>query len=118
MADIYIEPSVAGMPDAAAHLAHFIDTGHRLILLGDCPTGVREALTAAEAGELLPDAVSPGSWRISDNPAACADRIPGLQTLLVGPRISPAPRPGARCDAEARDLASAVLEILGREAMG
>ena len=37
MTDIYIDPSVAGMPDAADHLSHLVDTGHGLILVGDPP---------------------------------------------------------------------------------
>jgi hypothetical protein len=118
MNDIYVDPSVAGMPDAANHLAHFLDTGHRLVLVGDCPPAVEEALQGAEALDALPKAVTAGSWYLGADPAMCSDRTPGLQTLLVGPRLAPSPRPGPRCDAEARDLASAVLEILGREVMG
>jgi hypothetical protein len=118
MTDIYIDPSVAGMPDAAAHLVHLVDTGHRLILVGGPPPAVLEDLPGAETVETLPDTVTAGSWHVSADPASCGDRLPGLQTLLVGPRLAPSPRPGPRCDAEARDLASAVLEILGRDVMG
>lgn len=118
MTDIYIDPSVAGMPDAAGHLSHLLETGHRLILVGDAPAPVRDALPGATASEAMPDNVAFGSWYVTSDPAACADRMPGLQTLLVGPRLAPSPRPGPRCDAEARDLASAVLEILGRDVMG
>lgn len=118
MTDIYVDPSVAGMPDSAGQLAHFLDTGHRLILLGDCPAAVLDALPGAEAAAGLPEAIAPGSWHVSDDPAVCADPVPGLLTLLVGPRAAHSPRPGPRCDAEARNLASAVLEILGREVMG
>ncbi len=117
MTDIYIDPSVAGMPDAASHLAHLLDTGHRLILVGDAPAAVLEALPSA-AAEAIPAKVTPGSWHVSADPAICGDRLAGLRTLLVGPRLAPSPRPGPRCDAEARDLASAVLEILGRDVMG
>ncbi len=118
MTDIYVDPSVARMPRSADHLAHFLDTGHRLLLVGDCPPAVVMALPGALSIEAMPAAVSPGSWRLSADPAACSDRTPGLQSLLVGPRLAPSPGPGDRCDAEARDVASAVLEILGREAMG
>jgi hypothetical protein len=106
------------MPDAADHLGHFVDTGHQLFLVGDCPAAVHDALTDARALEAMPDRVADGSWHVSADPAMCGSRIPGLQTLLVGPRLAPSPRPGPRCDAEARDLASAVLEILGRDVMG
>ena len=118
MTDIYVDPSVAGMPGSASHLAHFLDTGHRLHLVGDCPPAVVATLPGALSIEMMPAAVSVGSWRLSADPAACSDRMPGLRTLLVGPRLASSAGPGNRCDAEARDVASAVLEILGREAMG
>ena len=118
MTDIYIDPSVAGMPDAADYLGHLLDTGHRLMLVGTAPAEVFDALAGAIAVETLPDAVAPGSWHVTADPAMCAARTSGLQTLLVGPRIAPSPRPGPRCDAEARDLSTAVLEILSRDVMG
>jgi hypothetical protein len=118
MTDIYIDPSVAGMPDAADHLTHLIETGHRLILVGDYPAPVAAALPDAVLVAEVPDRVAAGSWYVSADPAMCADRRTGLQTLLVGPRLAPSPRPGPRCDAEARDLASTVLEILRRDVMG
>jgi hypothetical protein len=118
MTDIYIDPSVTSMPDAADHLSHLVDTGHRLILVGASPPAVRSGLPAADTAETMPDRVAAGSWRVSADPEMCGDRLPGLQTLLVGPRLAPTPRPGPRCDAEARDLSSAILEILGRDVMG
>jgi putative NIF3 family GTP cyclohydrolase 1 type 2 len=118
MTDIYVDATVARMPDAANYLAHIIDTGHGLILVGDCPAAVVDALPAASLAEALPRSVSPGSWHVSADPEICGANERGLRTLLVGPRLAPSPRPGPRCDAEARDPASAVLEILGREVMG
>jgi len=118
MTDIYIDPSVAGMPDAADHLTHLVDTGHRLVLVGDAPALVAEGLPDATQVADMPDRVTAGSWYVSADPAMCGQRRAGLRTLLVGPRLAPSPRPAPRCDAEARDLASAVLEILGRDVMG
>jgi hypothetical protein len=66
----------------------------------------------------LPDEPPAGSWLITVDPELCLERRPPMQTLLVGPRAAPSPRPAPRCDVEARDLASAVLEILKREVMG
>jgi hypothetical protein len=118
MTDIYIDPSVASMPDAADHLSHLVDTGHGLILIGDPPEPVATALPDALRAAELPDRIAAGSWYVSADPALCGERRAGLQTLLVGPRLAPSPRPGPRCDAEARDLSSAVLEILRRDVMG
>jgi hypothetical protein len=118
MTDIYIDPSVASMPDAADHLTHLVDTGHGLILVGDAPEPVVTSLPDAVRASEMPDRVAAGSWYVSADPAMCGERRAGLQTLLVGPRLAPSPRPGLRCDAEARDLAAAVLEILRRDVMG
>jgi hypothetical protein len=118
MSDIYIDPSVASMPDAADHLVHLSDSGHPVTFVGDCPAPVAAALPDAVLVDAMPDRVPPGSWYVSADPAMCGERRAGLQTLLVGPRLSPSPRPGLRCDAEARDLSSAVLEILRRDVMG
>ena len=118
MTDIYVDPSVAGMPDAADYLNNLVETGHQVILVGDSPAAVFEGLPGATATAEMPDRVTKGSWYVSSDPSMCGSRISGLQTLLVGPRLAPQPRPGPRCDAEARDLSSAVLEILGRDVMG
>src|SRR5687767_9673449 len=118
MTDIYIDPSVAGMPDAADHLTHLVDSGHGLTLVGDYPAPRAAALPDAALADAMPDQIAAGSWYVSADPAMCGDRRAGLRTLLVGPRLAPSPRPGPRCDAEARDLASAVLEILRRDVMG
>jgi hypothetical protein len=118
MTDIYVDASVVSMSDAQGHLAHFIDTGHQLFLVGDCPSDVVEALVGAQCVAAMPGEVTAGSWLVTDDPALCGSRVRGLQTLLVGPRVAPSPHPSPRCDAEARNIASAVLEILGREVMG
>lgn len=118
MTDIYIDPSVASMPDAADHLTHLVDSGHPVTFVGDCPAPVAAALPEAVLLAEMPDRVTQGSWYVSADPAMCGERRAGLQTLLVGPRLAPSPRPGPRCDADARDLASAVLEILRRDVMG
>ena len=116
MTTIYVDPSAAGAPDAADHLRHLVETGHELFLLdGSEPT------VAADLGapivERLPDDAPRGSWLVTADPATCAMRQAGVRSLLVGPRPAPSPRPMPRCDAEARDLASAVLEILSRDVM-
>ena len=118
MTDIYVDPSVARMPNAADQLAHLLDTGHQLVLVGDYPKALLEALPGAGTIEAPPARATAASWYLSSDPAICNEPRPGFQKLLVGPRLAPSPRQGPRCEAEARDLASAVLEILGREVMG
>ena len=119
MTDIYIDWSIAGMPDANDRLAHLDETGHVVIFVGEVPAGVPvDRLPTGRRLEDIPEAVEAGSWRITADPARCGDHRSGLRTLLVGPRPAPSPRPTPRCDAEARDLSTAVLEILGRDVMG
>jgi hypothetical protein len=118
MTAIYVDPSAAGVPDAADHLAHLLETGHELILVGDCPEAIVNALPGAtRLAEVPADAARTG-WYVTADPRICAERHGGIRTLLVGPRPAPTTRPVPRCDAEARDLATAVLEILSRDAMG
>jgi hypothetical protein len=118
MTTIYIDSSVSSMPDAADHLIHLIDTDHTVILVGASPPAVAEKLSRAGRSDDLPPDADRGSWYVTADAAACADRQTGVRTLLVGPKAAPTNRPGPRCDAEARDLATAVLEILSRDVMG
>jgi hypothetical protein len=116
MTDIYLDPTAAGMPDAADYLRNLTETGHSVHVLGELPEALADMPSIAAAA--LPDEPAPGSWLITADADLCLERRPPMQTMLVGPRVAPSPRPAPRCDAEARDLASAVLDILGREAMG
>ncbi len=118
MTVIYLDPSAATMPDAAAHLAHLVETGHEVVLVGAIDRRATHVPDGATQVAELPEDPVRGSWFVTADAATCALRRPGIQTLLIGPRPAPSPRPAPRCDAEARDLASAVLEILGREVMG
>ena len=116
MAVIYVAPSASSAPDAVDQLRHLIDTGHEVVLVGDVSSSATAELGVAVP--TVPADAARGSWYITADPATCAERQAGVTTLLVGPRPAPSPRPIPRCDAEARDLGSAVLEILRREAMG
>lgn len=118
MTSIYVHPSAVGLPDAAAQLVHLVETGHEVVLLGDVPPIVSEAMPRLRRADAIPAEVAPGTWLVSADAATCGERQSGLRTLLIGPRAAPSPRPGRRCDVEARDLAAAVLEILGRDVMG
>jgi hypothetical protein len=118
MTVIYLDPSAAAMPGTASQLGHLVDTGHEVVLVGDLDREFHGVPPGAAHVDQLPAEPVRGSWFVTADAATCAERRPGLKTLLIGPRPAPSPRPAPRCDAEARDLASAVLEILGREVMG
>jgi hypothetical protein len=115
MITIFVDGSAASLPDAADRLAHLTDAGHEVILAA--PAGHPAAATVVWARHVprLPADPPRGSWFVTADPATCQDRQAGLATLLIGPRED-GPRP-TRCDHTARDLGSAVLEILAHDAM-
>ena len=127
---IYFEPRVMTMasgtdhasaavpvPGAAEALGHLAGS-YELVVLGDAPEPVLDALEVpVRAQRDMPSGPAHGSWLITDDPATCVTRPPGLKTILVGPRRPPTNKPTLRCDVEARDLSAAVVEILTREAM-
>ena len=117
MIDIYVDPLAAALPDAADQLRHLTDTGHRLFVLGEPPVTLA-GVPSVERADGLPHKPAEGSWLLTADAQLCAERRPPMSSLFVGPRPAPSPRPAPRCDADARDMASAVLEILSREAMG
>ena len=115
MTTIYVDGSAAGLPDASGRLGHLVDAGHDIVLVA--PPNDRSASVFAWPKQVpvLPDDAARGSWFVTADPATCGDRQAGLSTLLIGPREDSI-RP-TRCDTTARDLVSAVLEILARDAM-
>jgi hypothetical protein len=115
MTTIYVDGSAALLPDAPARLAHLTQAGHDVILVSP-PDHRSASLFAWEAHvQRLPEDPPRGAWFMTADPATCGHRQSGLATLLIGPREDN-PRP-TRCDQTARDLTSAVLEILARDAM-
>lgn len=117
MSSVYIHPSARAVPDAADQLAHLVESGLDVVLIGDAHADLDEVLPTARHESDLPDDPPRGSWFLTADPETCLERKVGLRTLLIGPRTAQT-RPGPRCDVEARDLASAVLEVLSRDVMG
>jgi hypothetical protein len=115
MTTIFVDGSAASLPDAPNRLAHLTEAGHPVVLVA--APDHRAAATVAWSSHVpeLPSDPPRGSWFVTADPATCGDRQAGLATLLIGPREE-SPRP-TRCDMTARDMASAILEILARDAM-
>jgi hypothetical protein len=115
MITVYLDGSAVLVPGAEDWLAHLLDADHELVLVA--PTDHPGAPLMAWAGHLpaMPDPPAPGSWFVTGDPETCGDRQASLRTILVGPRAA-GQRP-TRCDATARDLREAVLEILAAHAM-
>jgi hypothetical protein len=117
MTDIFLDASLATSPDAGGHVAHLIDAGQRVVIVGPAAAGSTR-LSELERLDRVPESAGRGSWFVTAEPALCAEQPAGVRTLLVGPRVGPGPFRAPGCDAGARDLAAAVLEILAHDAMG
>jgi hypothetical protein len=112
-------PLAPGVVDALGTLR---EAGHEVALLVDSGAAAAARRSLKAWGLDLPTVTDPsersgGGWLVTADPRRCERRLPGLRTILVGPRRPPGPRPTAHCDVQARDLAAAVIEILAREAM-
>jgi len=115
MHTIYFDGSVAAEPDLADRLAHLVEAGHRLVLIGGSGPAV-DGGPWTDRRASVPAKPPRGSWYVTADPSTCGDRVPGLRTLLIGPREIGGQRP-TRCDSTVRDLREAVLEILAADAM-
>ena len=115
MTTIYVDSSVNELPDAASRLVHLTDAGHAVVLVAASDHSAAALVAWSDRVRALPEDPPRGSWYVTADPATCGDRQAGLSTLLIGPRDD-SPRP-TRCDLTARDLSSAVLEILARDVM-
>jgi hypothetical protein len=128
MSRVYLEPEVIrGRPgddpidessvasDAGEALHTLAETGHDLVLVTSRP--VRLPADFPKMRDMLAPDAERDSWFLTTDPEHCGVRRAGVRSILVGP--GPATRRAAihRCDIRARDLRSAVLEILSREAM-
>jgi hypothetical protein len=105
-------------PGAADAVQHLLDAGYDVVLLGDPPPVATEELPSAvtHAGA-LPDHLDADAWYLTGDAHPAFGRPRGGTSVLVGPKLAPGAFPPPRFDLEVRDLASAAMEILTREAM-
>jgi hypothetical protein len=107
-------PSLA--PGAADALLILLDSDHEVILVtgpgADAPPKL--ATVATQVLTSVPAQPSGQAWYLTSDVERCQGSSARLRTVLIGP----APPSGSihRCDAVARDLRTAVLEILASEA--
>ncbi|MDQ2966474.1 MAG: hypothetical protein M3R57_11565 [Chloroflexota bacterium] len=128
MSRVYLEPGVirarpgddpidasSVASDAGEALQTLADTGHDLVLVTSRAVSLPAGFPKMR-DMLAPDAER-DAWFLTTDPEHCGNRWAGVRSILVGP--GPETRKAAihRCDIRTRDLRSAVLEILAREAM-
>lgn len=109
-----------GYSEASLRSLGFLrEAGHAIVLVTDPSDAVVDSGPAeglARIGfEALPARPEEPAWYLTTDADRCQGRSARLRTVLVG--STPAPAAIHRCDALARDVPAAVLEILAAEAM-
>jgi hypothetical protein len=107
----HVEP---GAPDA---LRHLIEAGFDVVLLAPEGARVPALPDGVRRSEELPDHLDAGTWYVTGEPHPPSGRPHGGTTMLVGPSRPQGKVPLPRFDLQARDMASAAMEILTRDAM-
>ena len=131
MTRIYLDPSALVLasagpdqgddhvaPGAAEAVAHLVDAGFEVIVLGPSLAEPLRQLAGSVGNEpALPEHLDADAWFLTGDPHPSFGRPRGGVTMLVGPRRPVGKVPLPRFDLEARDIASAAMEILTRQAM-
>jgi hypothetical protein len=129
VSQVYLDPSALLLPAAdpaaeeelvapGAHdaVGHLVEAGFEVVLLGDAsPTG--ELPSGVGHAAQLPEHLDADAWYLTGEPYPAFGRPRGGTTVLVGPRRPQGKVPLPRFDLETRDMASAAMEILTRDAM-
>ena len=108
---------LAAEPEALRALRYLADAGIRVVLVtaggGDPPGELRDAV--AEVLDAIPDHPRGPAWYLTSDIARCQGASAHLRTVLIGG--TPPSGSVRRCDAVARDVQAAAMEILAAVAM-
>jgi hypothetical protein len=111
-----IENGGAVDPAALRSLRHLVDAGHELVLVDQPDESAADLRKlAVRIVDAVPQLADERGWYLTDDVEHCREMTARVRTVLIGA----APPAGSihRCDAVARDLQAAVMEILASEAM-
>jgi hypothetical protein len=119
---IFLEPNLLALErsdEASTQLRYLAESGADLVVVSDRPLADWDELDVPSLRyEPTPAAGRRGDWWLTADPADCVRRPGrGVLSVLVGGSLGSSIGPTSRCDVGARDLRSAVLEILSRQAM-
>jgi hypothetical protein len=128
---IYLDPTALVLPSASPEggdehvvpgtvdaVAHLVDAGFEVIVLGNvAAVPLRELAKEVGHEPQLPAHLDHDDWFLTGDPHPAFGRPRGGTTVLVGPRRPAGKVPLPRFDLEARDMPSAMMEILTRQAM-
>ena len=130
MTRIYLDPTalvlLTGGTEGAEHVApgateavaNLVEAGFEVVILGNASARpLRELPNSVGHVDELPAHLDQDAWYLTGEPHPVYGRPRGGTTVLVGPRRPAGKLPPPRFDMEARDLPSAAMEILTRQAM-
>ena len=130
MTRIYLDPTAlvlfSGGSGGAEHVApgateavvNLVEAGFEVFILGDASADPLQKLARGVGhADELPEHLDRDAWYLTGEPHPAFGRPRGGTTVLVGPRRPAGKLPLPRFDMEARDLPSAAMEILTRQAM-
>ena len=130
MTRVYLDPTALTLPSAgpdqgdnhvapgaAAAVARLIESGFDVVVLGPTTAGPRGLADAVIREATLPEHLDDDAWFLTGDSYPSFGRPRGGTTVLVGPRRPVGKVPLPRFDLETRDMSSAAMEILTRQAM-
>jgi hypothetical protein len=125
LSEVYVDVTAASLngtsttpdPEAVKALRHLAEAGVRVLLVTAGGGEPDADLRAAAAGVVpaVPDRPQGRAWYLTSDIARCQGSSAHLRTVLIGG--TPPGGSVRRCDAIARDLQAAALEILAADAM-
>jgi hypothetical protein len=105
-------------PGATDAVGYLVDAGFEVIVLGEAAADpLRTLARDVRHAPALPEHLDHDAWYLTGDPYPSFGRPRGGTTVLVGPRRPVGKIPLPRFDMEARDMPSAAMEILTRQAM-
>jgi len=110
-------PAWAPDPQAVRALRYLSEAGVRIVLVrtGVAEPGDELRAVAADVVRAVPERPRGPSWYLTSDIARCQGSSARLRTVLIG---GPPPNGSVRrCDAVARDVQAAAMEILAADAM-
>ena len=130
MTRIYLDPTAlvlsTGGTEGAEHVApgatdavvNLVEAGFDVVLLGNSGhASLTELPAEVHRADELPEHLEQDAWYLTGEPHPTFGRPRGGTTVLVGPKRPAGKLPPPRFDMEARDISSAAMEILTRQAM-
>jgi hypothetical protein len=111
-----IENGGAVDPAALRSLRHLVDAGHELVFVDQAAPRSDDLRELGEdVVDVVPQHPEERAWYLTDDVEHCREMTARVRTVLIG--ASPPPGSIHRCDSVARDLQTAIMEILASEAM-